>query len=248
MGDMTPSRIEYFEHGPFAGLPRGHFKAAIIDPPWDHDSWSHRGPHKGARQHYTVQPLDYTMTLPVGELMAPEAVIFLWVVQPTLPEAMRVIEAWGFEYVTVAFKWIKMPKRWGGQIVNPHRRYHPNKKIQAELNNDCPRTGLGYHTRSESEQCWLIRRGKKGYPRKNMGVEQVVFAPVREHSHKPDEVIHRIDQLVGDVPRIELFAREDHEGWVSWGAETGKFESVQRLPIQPLPMGHQTRWQTERTN
>jgi N6-adenosine-specific RNA methylase IME4 len=87
-----------------------------------------------------------------------------------------------------------------------------------------PRMGLGYHTRSGSEACWLAIRGK-GYKRQSMGVEQVVFAPLREHSRKPDEVTARIDRLVGDVPRIELFAREQRPGWQCWGNEVGKFSN-----------------------
>jgi hypothetical protein len=75
-----------------------------------------------------------------------------------------------------------------------------------------------YHTRSGSEQCWLALRGR-GYRRQNMAVEQVLFAPIREHSRKPDEVRARIDRLVGDVPRIELFAREQAPGWHAWGDE-----------------------------
>jgi hypothetical protein len=89
--------------------------------------------------------------------------------------------------------------------------------------------GLGYHTRSGSEQCWLATRGK-GYQRqsKSKNIEQVVFAPLREHSRKPDEVAHRIDRLVGDVPRIELFARERRPGWMSWGMEIDAFTPIDR--------------------
>jgi N6-adenosine-specific RNA methylase IME4 len=83
--------------------------------------------------------------------------------------------------------------------------------------------GLGYHTRSGTEQCWLAIRGH-GYKRQAMDVEQAVFAPVREHSRKPDEVIERIERLVGDVPRIELFAREQRPGWTAWGNEITKFD------------------------
>jgi N6-adenosine-specific RNA methylase IME4 len=133
--------------------------------------------------------------------MAQDAALFLWVVQPMLPEALRVIEAWGFEYRTVGFVWLKMPKTWSEGLFPLRIR---------------PRVGLGYHTRSGSEQCWLALRGK-GYKRQSMAIEQVLFAPIREHSRKPDEVARRIDQLVGDIPRIELFAREQRPGWSAWG-------------------------------
>jgi DNA polymerase len=209
-GGIIGASQDVFEHGPFVGLPRGYFKVAHIDPPWQFHAWSHRGDGKGACQHYQCQTLDDTMALPVSELVAPDAAIFLWVVQPMLPEAMRVLDAWGFTYRTVAFVWNKMPKNWS--------------EDQARIQ---PRMGLGYHTRSGSEQCWLATRGK-GYRRQDdaKNIEQVVVAPIREHSRKPDEVAHRIDRLTGDVPRIELFAREQRPGWVCWGDQVGLFTPV----------------------
>jgi N6-adenosine-specific RNA methylase IME4 len=71
----------------------------------------------------------------------------------------------------------------------------------------------------------LATRGK-GYKRQSMAIEQVVFAPLREHSRKPDEVVHRIDRLVGDIPRIELFARERRPGWSAWGDEVNLYTEV----------------------
>lgn len=198
-----------FEDGPFAGLPRKYFRIGLIDPPWTFHAWSHRGDGKGACQHYRCQTLEEIIALPVDPLMLPDAAIFLWVVQPMFPEAFRVMEAWGFEYRTVAFVWMKMRKHW-------------NPDVLVRAGDVRPRMGLGYHTRSGSEQCWLCTRGK-GYTRWNMGVEQVVLAPVREHSRKPDEVGASIDRLVGDVPRIELFARENRPGWVAWGDQINLF-------------------------
>jgi N6-adenosine-specific RNA methylase IME4 len=200
MLDQLPAR---FESGPFAGLPRGYFRIALIDPPWTFHAWSHRGEGKGACQHYRCQSLEEIIALPVDQLMAADAAVFLWVVQPMFPEALRVITAWNFEYRTKAFVWIKMPKRWNAN--------HLPLRIR-------PRMGLGYHTRSGTEDCWLALRGK-GYRRQSMGVEQVVYAPIREHSRKPDEVRVRIDQRVGGIPRIELFAREQAPGWNAWGDE-----------------------------
>ena len=199
-----------FGGGPFVGLPRRNFRIGYIDPPWNFHAWSHRGEGKGACQYYPCQDLDTLKALPIGELMAPDAALFCWVVQPMLPEALEVLAAWGFSFRTVAFVWIKMPASWNEQQLPLRIR---------------PRMGLGYHTRSGSEQCWLAIRGR-GYKRQSMGIEQVVFAPVREHSRKPDEVANRIARLVGDVPRIELFARERRPGWTVWGNETGKFRSV----------------------
>jgi N6-adenosine-specific RNA methylase IME4 len=144
-------------------------------------------------------------SLPVGDLAAEDAALFMWTVQPMLPEALRVTESWGFTFRTVAFVWVKMPPSW-----TPDSPRHQ------------PRLGLGYHTRSGAEQCWLAIRGK-GYQRQAMGVEQVLHAPIREHSRKPDEFITRVERLVGDVPRLELFARERQPGWAAWGDQIDHF-------------------------
>jgi N6-adenosine-specific RNA methylase IME4 len=181
---------------PFAGLPRKHFKALYADPPWRFKAWSHRGEGRSAVQHYDCMSLQDICDLPVRELAADDAVLFLWVVQPMLPAALRVIEAWGFTYKTVAFCWVKM-----------------------RADGLAPRFGLGYHTRSGMEQCWLATRGK-GYKRQVRDVEQVLHASVQEHSRKPAEIAERIERLVGDVPKVELFARPPpRKRWVTWGLE-----------------------------
>lgn len=198
MLDKSPAQ---FLDGPFIGLPRGHFRVGYVDPPWRFHAWSHRGEGKGASQHYQTQALDKICALPVPELMASDAAIFLWVTQPMIPEALEVLRVWDFKYRTVAFIWIKMPPTWSEGLFPLRIK---------------PRLGLGYHTRSGAEQCWLAIRGK-GYKRQSQRVEQVLHAPIREHSRKPDEFRTRIEQLVGDIPRIELFARQQAPDWVAWG-------------------------------
>src|SRR5262249_385438 len=96
MLDQLPSP---FDSGPFIGLPRGYFRIGYIDPPWTFHAWSHRGEGKGACQHYSWQTLDDIIALPVDQLMAPDAAIFLWVVQPMYPEAMRVLTPGGSRIV-----------------------------------------------------------------------------------------------------------------------------------------------------
>jgi N6-adenosine-specific RNA methylase IME4 len=189
-------------------LPRNHFRVIYADPPWSFAAWSHRGEGKGASQHYPTMKLADICALPVASIAAPDAALFLWVVQPMLPEAMKVIEAWGFEFRTVAFCWIKMPAAWTDE---PDQLSLLPTRIK-------PRLGLGYHTRSGMEQCWLAIRGK-GYKRAAQGIEQVLHAPLQQHSRKPDEIAERIVALAGDVRRIELFARRPRAGWAVWGDE-----------------------------
>lgn len=83
------------------------------------------------------------------------------------------------------------------------------------------RIGMGYWTRKQTEQCWLFTKGKPA--RKDKGVRQVIDAPRREHSRKPDEVYGRVEALV-DGPYLEMFARQRRPGWDAWGNEVEKFD------------------------
>lgn len=190
----------------FQGLKRGGYRVLYVDPPWSFATWSHRGQGKGASQHYQCMKLDQIAALPIGDIAMVDAAMFLWVVQPMLPEAMNLLDAWGFKFRTVAFCWIKMPSTWTDRTL-----FRRPTRIK-------PRLGLGYHTRSGMEQCWLAIRGK-GYERKAQGIEQVLHSPIREHSRKPDEFAERIEELTGDVPRVELFARQRRPRWDVWGDE-----------------------------
>jgi N6-adenosine-specific RNA methylase IME4 len=193
--------------------PERGYSVVYADPPWQFQAWSHRGEGKGASQHYDCMTLQQVCDLPVRKVVADDAALFMWVVQPMLPDALRVIGAWGFEFKTVAFAWVKMKSTWTGD------------KLFYDPTDIAPRLGLGYHTRSGFEQCWLAVRGK-GYKRRAQGVPQVLHAPLRQHSRKPDEVAARIETLVGDIPKIELFARSRRPGWDAWGHQVTKFPSA----------------------
>jgi N6-adenosine-specific RNA methylase IME4 len=187
-----------FETGPFAGLLRGYFRILFADPGWRFRTWSPRGRSKCADRYYRCEELEQIKSLPVAELMAPDSILFLCVVQTHLPAALQVIEAWGFEFKSVPFIWVKMPKGWSADQVPLRIR---------------PKMGQGYYTRANAELCFIARRGK-GCQR----LDKVFHAAVREHSRKPDEMFACIERLFGnDVPRIELYAREQRPGWAAWG-------------------------------
>jgi len=193
-------------------FPTVKFKVIYADPPWKFKPWCHiSGTGKSAEHHYNTMTLEDICNLPVSSIAEEDSVLFLWVVQAQLPEAMEVIKAWDFKFQTVAFCWIKMPKLWtpfDGRVE--------------------PRIGLGYHTRSGMEQCWLATRGK-GYQKHSKGVRQVLHSPLREHSRKPDEFVDRIEQLCGDVSRVELFGRMERPGWTVWGNDVKKFKQERGL-------------------
>ena len=146
------------------------------------------------------------LALPVTDVAADDAVLFLWVTWPTLLQATALIEAWGFAYKTCAFCWVKA------------------KATQIDLFRDDMdgQVGLGYWTRANSEGCLLATKGKP--KRLNADVRQAILEPRREHSRKPDCTYQRIERLVAG-PYLELFARTQRPGWTAWGNEVGKFKT-----------------------
>lgn len=168
----------------------------LADPPWQYKVWSRdAGAGRSAESHYPTMTLDAICALPVRELAAQDACLFLWVVWPSLFDAKKVIEAWGFEYKTLAWTWVKANKSGVGFF-----------------------TGMGYYTRANTEPCLLATRGNIGRP-ENRGIRSLIYAPVREHSRKPDEQYQKIERLYPGKRYLELFARRKREGWASWGNE-----------------------------
>ncbi len=161
------------------------------DPPWRYAQKNLRGT---AERHYPTMSMDELCALPVAELAAPDCALFLWATFPQLPEALRLIKAWGFQYKSVAFVWLKK-----------------NRKADSWF------YGLGFWTRANAEVCLLATRGQPRRQAKN--VHQVIISHVEEHSKKPDEARRRIVALMGNVPRVELFARYPAPGWDVWGNE-----------------------------
>lgn len=139
-------------------------------------------------------PVEDICALPVRELADTDCTLFLWVTFPTLPDAFEVIKAWGFQYKTVAFCWVKRNSKSGGWFF-----------------------GMGNWTRANAEICLLAIKGKP--KRLAADVPQLIDSPREEHSKKPDETRDRIVRLMGDLPRVELFARQTAPGWEVWGNE-----------------------------
>lgn len=170
------------------------YNIIYADPPWAYRVWSKKGQGRSAEAHYPTMNLNSIKALPVDKLAADDCVLFLWATYPNLEEAFEVLKAWGFKYKTVAFTWVKQ-----------------NRKSDKLF------TGMGYWTRANAEVCLLATRG---HPKRiNANVRQVILSHVEEHSKKPDEARDRIVQLMGDLPRVELFARQSTEGLDVWGNE-----------------------------
>lgn len=167
------------------------YQIIYADPPWRYEQKSLSG---AAEKHYNTMSIQEICDLPIQELSQENSVLFLWATFPMLKEALMVIEAWGYKYKTVGFVWVKENKKSSGWFM-----------------------GLGFWTRGNAEICLLATKGKP--KRIHAGVRQLVTAPVLEHSKKPNDVRKRIVELMGDVPRLELFARQKVNGWDVWGNE-----------------------------
>src|SRR5215471_14954336 len=200
----------------FDGLKRNHYRAILADPPWRFATWNKRtaiprmtrsdSTNIAADYHYRTMTTAEICGLPVAELAAPAATLFLWISWPQLIDALKVIEAWGFKFKTAAFVWMKAH---AGQL-------EMFEQAIPDL------MGMGYWTRANSEPCLLATRGKP--KRINADVRQAIIEPRREHSRKPDCVHERIERLVSG-PYLELFARQRRAGWDCWGNEVDKFKS-----------------------
>ncbi len=177
------------------------YNIIYADPPWNYKD--KRGNYCGregiksggaAIGHYKTMTNEeiYNLSI-IKDLSKKDCVLFLWVTSPFLPIGIETIKRWGFEYKTVGFCWSKK---------------HKNGKS---------RHNIGQWTRGSVELCLLATKGKPHKFRKQKNIKQLVEDIVVQHSQKPDEIRKRIEQLFGNLPRIELFARQKTNGWDTWG-------------------------------
>jgi len=191
----------------------GLYDVIYADPPWRYGTrkWGKDTTFgtigEDERLVYPTMTQDELKRLHVGRLAADNCALFLWATFPTLRDGIDLIEAWGFEYKTAAFVWVKTTAK-----------HTPEQRALFEMT---PRLhwGMGYYTRANAELCLLGIRGDNTALVERHDVHQVVIRPVQDHSRKPDEVRRRIECLTGDRRRVELFAREKSDGWDIWGNE-----------------------------
>lgn len=178
------------------------YNIIYADPAWSYYNDSTAQPdcttNRGMkRPPYPVMSTKSIMELPVKDIAEDDAILFIWTTDYHLEKCMQVIKAWGFEYKTVGFTWAKKNKS-GNQVCF-----------------------MGAYTmKSGVELCLLATKGKGAHKLvKKHNVKAYIESPRLEHSKKPDEIRERIVELLGDLPRVELFARHKFDGWDSWGNE-----------------------------
>lgn len=167
------------------------YNLIYADPPWEFKDKCHAG-NRGAGYKYSTMNLSAIKALPVADIAADNAILAMWWVASQPMEALAVVDAWGFKLKTMTgFTWHKTTK------------------------NGKDHFGMGNWTRANAENCLFAVRGKP--KRVCAGVRQLIVAQVGHHSAKPPEARDRLVRLMGDVPRVELFARERADGWSTWG-------------------------------
>lgn len=167
------------------------YNIIYADPPWSYKDKKCNG---NCESHYNTMNIKDICNLPINNITNKDCVLFLWVTYPMLKEGLELIEAWGFKYKTIGFQWIKQNKSGNGFFF-----------------------GLGRWTRGNTECCLIAVKGKP--KRINNSISQLIISPLEQHSKKPDIVRKKIVELCGDIPRIELFARQHADGWDCWGNE-----------------------------
>ena len=170
-------------------------KYSIIyaDPPWKYKDVKGNNPKMGGIT-YPVMELEEIKQLPIPNICNKDCALFLWVTMPMLQEGLEVIKNWGFKYRTCGFTWVKQNPSGNGIY-----------------------SGLGHWTNGNAELCLFAKKGTPHRIEKN--VKQIILSPRQRHSEKPAETRDRIVELLGDLPRIELYARQHVEGWDCWGNE-----------------------------
>lgn len=190
---------------PFGDLVPLSYSVVLADPPWKFEVWSGdkardlKG-NRAAERHYPTMTFAEIRALPVGHLLRGDGVMFMWILDTHMQQALDLIKAWGLVYKKVGFIWIKTGRTTGRPIL-----------------------GTGYWSRNGGELCLMATTGRPH--RLDKGVPQVLHAPRRQHSRKPDEFRPRIERLVRG-PYCEIFSRTDRPGWSCWGNQKGLFNDA----------------------
>jgi len=177
-------------------FPLGKYQIIYADPAWKY----YQGGYKNQEQHYETLDINYIIKFidenkrHVKDLADENCILFLWTTSPMLPYMIELIKEWGFKYSTVGFVWVKSLK--------DGNNFH---------------FGCGNWTRANCEYCLIGIKGK--IERKDASISQIIYEPISKHSKKPAIVREKIVKLVGNLPRIELFARNKRPGWDFWGNE-----------------------------
>ena len=200
---MEKKRFEFVAGVIMLNFPDKKYQIILADPPYEYsNSGSTKNSRGNAKQFYKTMPINEIKNLQVEKIADKNCVLFLWTTYPQIQNGLDILGAWGFNFKTIAFTWIK-------KTVNM-------KDF----------VGMGFYTRANPEIVLLGLKGKVHPIDKT--VRNIVYSQIQEHSRKPAIVRDKIIQLMGDLPRIELFARQRCFNWDAWGDDP----NLQNKPLE----------------
>ena len=180
--------------------------------------------NRGASHKFDVVDKDDLIAYDFKDKLATNCMLFMWATFPNMADTLEVMKAWGFQYKTLGFLWLKLNKNTNiisnRLLSNTKGTMNSNGMMEHDVNDVMENLlflGMGNWTRSNAEMCLIGSRGT--LTRNDASIRNTIFSPLEQFGKKPDCVRDKIDKLCGNVPKLEIFARENHRGWDSVGTE-----------------------------
>jgi N6-adenosine-specific RNA methylase IME4 len=213
------------------------FKVISADIPWSYnDKKMNRG---GAARYYDTMTIEQIKSINVADVADDDCLLMLWATAPLLPEALDVINAWGFKYKTVGFVWVKRSANYWTNLAKRLRRdFSTYYNLFKEVDEGSPfspeslkawfgtdwiksvttekapyNVGMGSYTRANAEFVLFAVKGKGATLIEDHSISQIIDSCKMEHSRKPDEYLETVESLTFSCSKFEMFARRRREGW-----------------------------------
>ena len=189
-------------------FPKRRYDIVYLDAPWHY--YGSAVKDAAAGKHYPLMTIDELAAIDIWSILNRRAAVFMWATCPRLDFALKLIDAWGLNYRGIAYVWVK---------TNRHGKIISGQGVPPTFTKPTTELVLAATTKATG----------RPFPILDLAQPQVVLHPRGAHSEKPAIFRQRIEELCGDRPRIELFARSTAKGWDSWGAEVGKLDASPAL-------------------
>ena len=203
---VGPATEEYLKY--VHGLFSQKYNLILMDPPWKFNKRNTNTKFGGgASSKYAMMSKSQLISMKsiINKIADDNCILLMWTLGSRKDQAIDIVREWGFTYVTEPYSWIKMQN--GAIIDGSHG-------ISGKTDH-----GTGTYTATAKEDIIMARKGSVKKFLQERLVPQVIFAEIGGHSAKPKEAMSRIQRTFGDIPRIEMFAREATDGWNATGLE-----------------------------
>lgn len=211
----------------------------VLDPPWEYKAYPKKNQTRTAANHYDIMTNQELLSLAplMKTAFGPESIMCMWITSANLPFGIELLKSYGYDYKTVMFTWIKLNEKFNDKLIRTAKtivNIPPTESDSIAALEKLTFMSLGHWTRSNVEYVIVGSRGKEPLQRLRKDIRQVVFAPIMEHSRKPDEVNKRIENMLlrpGDKI-YELFARRQFSNWICTGNELDGLDIKDFLTVE----------------